>query len=304
MAIIQCPECGGTVSTTAKQCIHCGAQISICPQCENVWAGGGNFCTRCGYNIAASEQIANNSFGSQPNQYNVQQDQNSYQPQNNYDQNQYAPGQGVYTPYQNAPGQNQYYQNGFDPQQSAPRLPSDFEVVLDMSKSKPLTTVLQKYYPGGFKFLFKFFGILTGVLLGFSVAVPILSMLLRSLESPLLAPVTILTPLAPVALYLSLFTVIIHSGIANFHEPVYNSVLKKQIQASNFDVNSYIRYELCNGWETCTANDIALKKHRIWVLINYQARPESTYLRIVQHIISAAAYVLFGIPALSRCYAG
>ena len=36
MALIKCPECGGTVSDTAKSCPHCGAPIDTafrCPKC-------------------------------------------------------------------------------------------------------------------------------------------------------------------------------------------------------------------------------------------------------------------------------
>ena len=56
MAIVQCPECGGTLSTLANQCVHCGARITVCPQCQTVWAGEGNFCTNCGFNVAQPQQ--------------------------------------------------------------------------------------------------------------------------------------------------------------------------------------------------------------------------------------------------------
>ena len=52
MALIQCPECGGQVSSTAKQCVHCGCTYSVCHECGNVYSGEVPQCTVCGYKFA------------------------------------------------------------------------------------------------------------------------------------------------------------------------------------------------------------------------------------------------------------
>lgn len=49
MAIIKCPDCGGDVSTSSSQCVHCGCKISVCPDCGNVMLGENNVCSACGY---------------------------------------------------------------------------------------------------------------------------------------------------------------------------------------------------------------------------------------------------------------
>lgn len=51
MALIKCPECGGSVSSNAKQCIHCGCKFTACPECGNVSVGEISVCPVCGYEI-------------------------------------------------------------------------------------------------------------------------------------------------------------------------------------------------------------------------------------------------------------
>ena len=56
MALVKCPECGGQISTMAKQCIHCGCEIKVCPECNGVYIAGVENCKGCGY-IFAKETI-------------------------------------------------------------------------------------------------------------------------------------------------------------------------------------------------------------------------------------------------------
>lgn len=49
MAIIVCPECGGKISDTATQCIHCGAKVKNCPECGTVYTEAVRICSECGY---------------------------------------------------------------------------------------------------------------------------------------------------------------------------------------------------------------------------------------------------------------
>ena len=61
MALIQCPECGGTVSDKAESCIHCGAKLTVCPECGNVLIGNVETCMNCGYKLSgASASITGN----------------------------------------------------------------------------------------------------------------------------------------------------------------------------------------------------------------------------------------------------
>lgn len=52
MALIKCPECGKTVSDTARQCPHCGynlqARNSFCPECHAPVDSDSMFCESCG----------------------------------------------------------------------------------------------------------------------------------------------------------------------------------------------------------------------------------------------------------------
>lgn len=49
MAIIDCPECGGKISTSTKQCVHCGCNILICPECNDAYNENIDTCKTCGY---------------------------------------------------------------------------------------------------------------------------------------------------------------------------------------------------------------------------------------------------------------
>lgn len=55
MAIINCPECHGKISSTVKQCLHCGAKITVCPECEKVFVAEVETCTVCGYAFSESK---------------------------------------------------------------------------------------------------------------------------------------------------------------------------------------------------------------------------------------------------------
>lgn len=52
MALIKCPECGKTVSDTARQCPHCGYNLqvrnSFCPECNAPVDSDSMFCESCG----------------------------------------------------------------------------------------------------------------------------------------------------------------------------------------------------------------------------------------------------------------
>lgn len=52
MALIMCPECGGQVSSTAKQCVHCGCKYSVCPECGRIYKGDIAKCSDCGFQIS------------------------------------------------------------------------------------------------------------------------------------------------------------------------------------------------------------------------------------------------------------
>lgn len=62
MSLISCPECGRSVSSLAKHCVHCGCKINSCSECGTVWAGDKKSCPECGYEIpsqaSATEQKA------------------------------------------------------------------------------------------------------------------------------------------------------------------------------------------------------------------------------------------------------
>lgn len=49
MAIINCPECNGSISDTVKQCVHCGVTINVCPECKAVYTEKLDACKSCGY---------------------------------------------------------------------------------------------------------------------------------------------------------------------------------------------------------------------------------------------------------------
>ncbi len=49
MSLIQCPKCGGPVSDTAGECVHCGFAFKICPDCGAVLAKDAEKCEHCGF---------------------------------------------------------------------------------------------------------------------------------------------------------------------------------------------------------------------------------------------------------------
>ncbi len=49
MAIINCPECNGSVSDTVQHCIHCGYKINFCPECKTLLKENIASCPECGY---------------------------------------------------------------------------------------------------------------------------------------------------------------------------------------------------------------------------------------------------------------
>lgn len=51
MAIIKCPECGETLSSAAKRCVHCGAVFTVCPECGSSFVGNVSLCSKCGFEI-------------------------------------------------------------------------------------------------------------------------------------------------------------------------------------------------------------------------------------------------------------
>ena len=51
MAIINCPECNGQISDTAKKCVHCGYEFKICPECKTILQANVSKCTSCGYQM-------------------------------------------------------------------------------------------------------------------------------------------------------------------------------------------------------------------------------------------------------------
>lgn len=58
MAMIECPECKGTISNKATQCVHCGCKINNCFECGNIFAGEQGQCPECGFslNLKQTEQ--------------------------------------------------------------------------------------------------------------------------------------------------------------------------------------------------------------------------------------------------------
>lgn len=51
MALINCPECGKQISSSAKQCVHCGCAFTVCPECGNAIVGSSDVCPECGYSL-------------------------------------------------------------------------------------------------------------------------------------------------------------------------------------------------------------------------------------------------------------
>ena len=61
MALTTCPECGGKLSTTVKNCIHCGCKITVCPECGMTLIGEPISCTECGYSFGSKNASQNQS---------------------------------------------------------------------------------------------------------------------------------------------------------------------------------------------------------------------------------------------------
>jgi len=50
MALINCPECGEQVSSSAEKCVHCGCSFVVCPECSKAYIpGDSKKCPYCGY---------------------------------------------------------------------------------------------------------------------------------------------------------------------------------------------------------------------------------------------------------------
>lgn len=65
MALIKCKECGGEISSSAKNCPHCGIKINLetCPECGCKLKGDESNCPECGYPVnkkSASNIITEN----------------------------------------------------------------------------------------------------------------------------------------------------------------------------------------------------------------------------------------------------
>jgi len=65
MAIVNCPECQGKVSTNASTCVHCGCKLSFCPECGAVLVGEVSVCSECGFQISGKSERKEN-IGSTP----------------------------------------------------------------------------------------------------------------------------------------------------------------------------------------------------------------------------------------------
>lgn len=52
MSLVKCPKCGGSVSSTASECVHCGCQFIVCPECGAICAKGVQTCAKCGYRFS------------------------------------------------------------------------------------------------------------------------------------------------------------------------------------------------------------------------------------------------------------
>lgn len=67
MALIQCPECGNTISDKASTCPKCGYPLInlqvTCPECQSTVDAKATVCPECGYplkepdNSASTEQV-------------------------------------------------------------------------------------------------------------------------------------------------------------------------------------------------------------------------------------------------------
>lgn len=283
MAIIQCPECGGTVSTTANHCIHCGAKISVCPQCENVWVGEGNFCTKCGFNMTTIGQNQN-----APQQPIAQQAQ--------YDPNQYNAQQNGYAPNGYNPAPDQF--GGSHAFNAPPHEPTYLDLMLEKFRTENLSVAMEKRLNGGLRFLFKFFGVMTGVLLGIAALAPIACRVLNEINFPMTPPTHLAFAFTPVATFLALFSLIIHILLSPLKDRLVFSALRKELIKNNYDVKSRARYELLYEWEKCNDTERLFKAVNTVTLFDTQVAPKSVYHKTVSTIVWYAFHLVFTVPML------
>lgn len=59
MALVKCPECGNSISSTVDQCIHCGCKITCCAECGIVLVGKVSTCPECGAILCNESKIGN-----------------------------------------------------------------------------------------------------------------------------------------------------------------------------------------------------------------------------------------------------
>ncbi len=57
MALINCPECNGKISSVAESCVHCGCKTTVCPDCGEIHAGEKEACSACGFNLKKASEI-------------------------------------------------------------------------------------------------------------------------------------------------------------------------------------------------------------------------------------------------------
>ena len=57
---LNCPNCGGVVSSDATQCQYCGARLATisCPKCFGLAFLGSKFCPHCGIKLAPAQIVA------------------------------------------------------------------------------------------------------------------------------------------------------------------------------------------------------------------------------------------------------
>ncbi len=59
MSLITCPECGGQISSSVKQCIHCGCKIKVCSECGSIFTANVDECKECGFKFTKKEIVEN-----------------------------------------------------------------------------------------------------------------------------------------------------------------------------------------------------------------------------------------------------
>ncbi|HBF86389.1 MAG TPA: hypothetical protein DDW54_01770 [Clostridiales bacterium] len=74
MALIKCPECGETVSSAARQCVHCGYKYTVCPECGKIHGGAVSVCDVCGYAFADKTERTIGKVGSEKKSFSEYRD--------------------------------------------------------------------------------------------------------------------------------------------------------------------------------------------------------------------------------------